>query len=286
LAIGIINFKKNRKIMNNIKKDFSWRAFISFGLLFSFVIIFISGIVLYLSPAGRIAHWVVWKFFGISKEGWQAIHTVFSYTFVILSIFHLFTINWKVFVSYLKNKTTKGLNKKREFYLSSVFTILIFLGIIYSIPPFSTIINFGDYLTHSWENMETEPPMPHAELLTLIELSEQLNDVSIDKIINKLNAKNIKYNNTNENLTEIGILNNIPPFEIYNIIISKSSGGMTGAGIGRKTLEEYASENKKDINHLLEVLSKNGIKANREQTLKDIASSNNKVPKDIFELIK
>jgi len=58
-----------------------------------------------MSPPGRYAHWVNWEIWGFSKESWQAIHTVFSYTFVILSVFHLFTINWKVFLSYFKKKS-------------------------------------------------------------------------------------------------------------------------------------------------------------------------------------
>jgi len=107
-----------------MKKKFSWKAFISFGLTYSFIIILVSGIMLYMSPPGRYAHWVNWKMFGLTKEGWQAIHTVFSYTFVILSIFHLFTINWKSFLSYFKGKTQNGINKKRELYLSSAYTSL------------------------------------------------------------------------------------------------------------------------------------------------------------------
>jgi len=269
------------------KKQFSWRAFISFGLLFSFFIIFFTGIILYLSPAGRIAHWINWTLIGLSKADWQAIHTIFSYLFVILSIFHLFTINWKVFISYIKNKTKNGINKKKELYSSSILTILIFVGIIYSIPPFSSVMTFGEYLTESWENKETTPPIPHAELLTLVELSERLDSVSLEKIIRKLDEKKIKYNNTEEKLSEIGILNNLPPIEIYNIITSKnSSTGMAGSGLGNMTLEKFASENNKDISKILEVLKKNGIKADKNQTLKDIASSNDKAAKDIYELIK
>ncbi len=272
--------------MEKTKKEFSWRAFISFGLLFSFIIIFITGIILYISPAGRIAHWINWKLFGFSKEDWQAIHTVFSYIFAILSIFHLFTINWKVFLSYLKSKTSNGLNKKKELFLSSILTIFIFVGVIYSIPPFSSVMTFGEYLTESWENTETEPPIPHAELLTLVELSERLDSVGVDKITSKLKAEGIKFNNTGENLTEIGILNDVSPIDLYNIITSKSLKGMAGSGMGRMTLDEFAIENNKDINEILKTLSKNGIKADKGQTLKDIASANDKAAKDIYELIK
>ncbi len=268
------------------KKKFSWKVFISFGLLFSFTIIFLTGIILYLSPAGRIAHWVNWKLFGFSKEEWQAIHTVFSYTFVILSIFHLFSINWKVFLSYLKSKTNTGLNKKRELFWSSILTILIFIGIIYSIPPFSSVMVFGEYLTETWEHKETEPPIPHAELLTLIELSEQLGDITVDKIVDKLNSKGIKYNNTSQTLSEIGVLNNIPPNKIYNIVTNKTVSNVTGTGIGKMTIEQYALKNNKNIDELLKLLKMNNVIAKKEQTLKDVASENDMGAKDVYDIIK
>ena len=101
-----------------------------------------------------------------------------------------------------------------------------------------------------------------------------------------LKANNIKFNNTSENLTQIGILNNLPPIEIYNIIIRKPLSGMAGTGMGKKTLEEFAAENNKEINELLVKLEENGIKATKEQTLKEIASANDIAAKDIYELIK
>jgi hypothetical protein len=272
--------------MDKNKKSFSWRVFISFGLFFSFLIIFITGIILYLAPAGRIAHWVNWKLIGLSKEDWQAIHTVFSYLFAILSIFHLFSVNWKAFLSYIKGKTRQGLNRKREFYLSSVLTILVFAGVIYSVPPFSSVMDFGEYLTKSWENKTDEPPIPHAELLTLAELSEKLENVSIDKISNKLKANKIKFNSLNETLTEIGKMNGMPPIEIYNIITQKPLSGMAGTGMGRKTLEQFARENGKDVGQLLKVLISNKIEASKEQTLKEIATDNDMAARDVYQLIK
>ena len=272
--------------METLKKRFSWRAFISFGLVFSFIIIFLTGIVLYLSPAGRIANWVNWKFIGFSKLQWQSIHTNFSYLFVILSVFHLFMINWKVFLSYIKSKTKEGLNKKMELYLSTLFTILIFLGVIYSVPPFSTVMNFGEFLTESWENKETEPPIPHAELLSLIELSEQLDSMSVDKIVNRLKSNNIVFNNTGETLTEIGLMNNMPPIDIYNKITNNSLTGMAGTGMGGKTLDEYSSEFGKDIDKILDILKANGIEAGKDQTLKEVATENDMAARDIYELIK
>lgn len=273
-------------MMENKINRFSWKAFISIGLFYSFLIIFFTGIILYLSPAGRIANWNNWKLLGLTKMDWQSIHTVFSLTFAILSIFHLFTVNWRAFWSYLISKSSKGINKAREFYIMSVLMVLFLTGIVYSVPPFVSIMDFGSYLKDSWERNDTAPPIPHAELLTLNELAEKLDSISIDKIVNKLEANKIKFNSANETLEKIGLINNLAPIEIYRIITKKTLTGMAGSGIGRKTLGEFSEENNIDINHIIKILQDNNIKAQKNQTLKDIATENDMAAKDIYDLIK
>lgn len=269
-----------------MKNKFSWKVFISMGLTYSFIIILITGIVLYLTPSGRVAHWTNWKLFGFTKGDWEAIHVIFTLLFSILSIFHLFTINWKLFWSYLKIKSIKGINKKKEFYLSTIATILIFLGVIYSVPPFSSIIDYGDYLTESWDTEKTAPPIPHAELLTLNELVKQLEESTIEKITSKLNAKNINFNNAEETLLEIGELNNLSPIEIYNIIAKKSQEESSGSGLGKKTIETFAKENNKGIDEVLHILKTNHIKAKKGQTLREIATENNIGTREVRDLIQ
>jgi len=272
--------------MENVKNKFSWKAFISIALFYSFFVIFVTGMVLYLAPAGRVANWYNWKLLGLTKTAWQSIHTIFSFTFAVLSIFHLFTVNWKAFWSYLQSKTRQGLNKKREFYLSSVLTIIFFLGVIYSVPPFSSIVGFGSFLKDSWETSETAPPIPHAELLTLNELAEKLDSIPISRIVSKLESNKIKFNNTNETLEQIGNLNNLSPIEIYSVITKRAQEGKPGSGMGRKTLEQLAAENNQDPDLLIKILQDKKIKGQKNQTLKAIAEENNMAAKDIYELIK
>lgn len=269
-----------------MKKKFNWRAFISFGLTYSFIIILISGIVLYMSPAGRYAHWINWKVMGFTKEGWQSLHTVFSFTFVILSVFHLFTINWRAFLSYLKSKTQKGLNKKREFFTSTVLFIIFTLGVIFSVPPFQSVMNFGEYLTESWEKEENEPPIPHAELLTLAELSEQLKFSTVEQITERMKIHGFTFENTNvQTLKEIAEQNKTTPAVIYEKISKKSVTQGRGSGIGRKSLEEFVQEKDKNIDEVLTLLKQNNIAAKKEQTLKEIGENNDIPPRDIVELI-
>ena len=268
-----------------MNKKFSWRVFISFGLLYVFIVIFISGIVLYISPPGRYAHWVNWKITGLTKEGWQALHTVFSFTFIVLSLFHLFTINWKTFLTYLKLKTKKGLTRKRELLFSSGIFILFFFGILISAPPFNLIMNAGEYFTDSWEKAEEQPPVSHAELLTLAELDEQLQDFTMEQLINNLNRQQIKYDSPQQTLSAIADMNQSTPMEVYRQITKKPDSQRQGSGVGRKTIEEFASELNKDIRDVLKLLEENQIKAEKGQTLREIGDNNTIPPRDIYYLI-
>ena len=287
-----------------MKKKFSWKVFISFGLTYSFIIIFISGIILYASPPGRYAHWVEWKLLGFTKEGWQALHTVFSYTFVVLSIFHLFTINWKSFLTYLKSKSQNGINKKREFYWSTILMLVFFFGIIFLVPPFKYVMDFGEYLTQSWEQVEDEPPIPHAELFTLFELAEQLEYSSVDEITQKLKIHEIKYDNTNEQtLQEIAHLNNSTPIEIYQQITRKGGSSVErgsdrqsgqgrgqgmggGGGIGRKTIDNFALDIELSVDEVLLILKENNIEAKKGQTLREIGENNHIEARDIHNFFE
>ena len=267
-----------------MKNKFSWRAFISFALTYIMVILLLSGIMLYVSPPGRYAHWVNWTLWGFSKEGWQGIHIIFSLGFILLSILHLLWINWKTFVSYLKSKSSSGFNKKRELITSTLLIFVLFFGTIYGMPPFKNILDLGEYLTDSWEQIEEEPPIPHAELLTLTELAEQLNLSSVDKITRKLTLHELKFSNNEQTLQELAKINETTPLEIYNIISKKSESQRQGSGIGRKTIEDFAREVGKTTDEVMNILHENGVEAQKGQTLRDIGDKNNIPPRDIFDL--
>ncbi len=269
-----------------MKNKFSWRAFISFGLTWVFLILLLSGIMLYVSPPGRYAHWVNWTLWGLGKEGWQAVHTIFSLTFMVLSIFHLLWINWKPFVSYLKLQSSKRFNKKHEFIYSMVLVLVFFFGTLFSVPPFKNVMDLGEHLTASWEKAEERAPVPHAELLTLAELSGQLNLRSVDDLTRRLEMHKISFENTGkQTLQEIAGKNNSTPIEIYNIISKKAGSQLQGSGIGRKTIVDYANEQNKEVDQILKILKDNEIEAKPTETLRTVGENNDLPPRDIYKLI-
>ncbi len=293
----VVNQEKQRGIGKSIKmkKKFSWKAFISIGLFYSFFIIFITGLALYISPPGRIAHWQEWKFMGITKENWEAIHVIFSFSFVILSIFHLFTVNWKAFWSYITKKKKKGLNKKREFYISTILIIGFFVGTYFSIPPFSSIMNLSETIKESWEDVNQQPPVSHAELLNLIELSKVVESLSLEQIIKQLENSEIKIDSVEQSLEEIAESNSTTPAALYGILkISGTTGGKgqgggqgsgQGGGMGRKTVETIAFENGLDVDIMMDILWENNIEAKKNQSLREIAEINGISTMEIYNLL-
>jgi hypothetical protein len=270
-----------------MKSKFSWRVFISFGLTWSMLVIIISGIVLYISPAGRYANWVDWKITGFTKEEWASIHAVFSFAFVVLSVFHLFTVNWKAFWSYIRSKTRAGINKKRELTISLALAILFFIGIAYPFPPFKYVTDLGEFMALSWEKNEKEAPVPHAELLTISQLAEQLKYPSADDLARKFKNHNIAYENTDlQTLQEIALKNGKTPEEVFRLVSEKTGAERPGAGMGRKTIENLAEESGKSVDDVIRILRDNNIKVEKGQTIRQIGDNNNIAPKDIFDLLK
>ncbi len=132
-----------------MKRSFSWRVFTSFGLFLSFIAILLSGVLLYIFP-GR-APGFVWEILGLSKPAWQNQHIIFGFAFSILSLCHLFFINWKAFFSYLKSKTKEGLQSSRELLVISVLALLCGFGTYFKIQPFSGILELGKSISNSWD---------------------------------------------------------------------------------------------------------------------------------------
>lgn len=268
-------------------KHFKWRVFISAGLALAFLVMLISGIVLYISPPGRVANWTDWNIFGLTKKGWQNQHVVFGFAFIILSIFHLFVINWKAFFSYIKSKTSEGVNSPAELAVSLVLFAVLAVGTFWHLPPFEQIIALGDRLSGSWEDKTGGPPVPHAETLSLEELGKLPQvGASAETMIEKLRAAGVKVRDAKQTLQEIAGENGLEVQKLYDIISKgKQSGGLQGSGLGRKTLTEAAETIGVSPLALQQALKQQGIEASPEESIRDIATKNGMEPSELVSRI-
>ncbi|GAQ95786.1 hypothetical protein TAGGR_3262 [Thermodesulfovibrio aggregans] len=294
-------------------KKFNFRGFVSLFTAFSFLFVFISGIVLYFTPQGRIAYWINWKFLGLTKTDWTNMHIVFCIFFMTAAFFHIY-YNWNVLLNYIYSKVKKAFNLKKELAIVSIIVILSFIGSLKPFPPFSFIIDLSEYLKQSWvKSPDYEPPFGHAELLSLEEFSKRRN-IDLEQAVLALKQRDIKFQSTKESLGLIAKKNGLSPLEIYEILkplegkqnqIDRKSDYQTeqkivhqtessrwtkdeiirefeGKGLGKKTLKQICEENRLDIKTAIHKLKNKGIEAREGETLRQIADRNNTSPIEVL----
>ncbi len=137
------------------RSRFNFRGFFSLLLFCSFILLTLSGVVLYLAPRCGIARLIDWKILGISKDGWSTVHITLPLLVLMATGFHLY-YNWTIFWGYLKDKTRHALNLKRELALAVLLCVITVIGSLYSLPPFSAIIQWNDDIKEYWDSQVEE----------------------------------------------------------------------------------------------------------------------------------
>ena len=60
------------------KNKQSTRAVIAFLVTWSFAVLTVTGLMLYVIPQGRVAYWIQWSLLGLGKEGWRDVLILFG----------------------------------------------------------------------------------------------------------------------------------------------------------------------------------------------------------------
>ena len=270
------------------KKVFNLRSFTSFSLLISTIIMSWSGFILYVAPPGRIANWGDWRLMLFTKAEWQALHTIFSYMFFILFVIHLFFVNWKTFMNYIKSKLKTGLNRKWELLAATIVSSIFFVGTLESWTPFGPVMTFGENVKQGWDKKYVSPPVAHMEEYSLIKLSEQFPGVDVDEMMKTLQDSNIIVNDKERTLKSIASDNDVTPSRIYQVLTSRyqkqqvKNTGEAPSGVGRMTIKAVAEYLGKEPSELLSILKENGVEATGETTMKTVADQLGISPHDIY----
>ncbi len=124
---------------------FKVRSFVSMLTAFAFVLMAISGIVIFFTPSGRIARDTSWAFFGLGMSQWIAVHLWMSLVFLITSGIHIY-YNYKPILSYFHKKTAKAVEIRIEWIAALLLCLFISLGAAKNIAPFSPLMTLrGQY---------------------------------------------------------------------------------------------------------------------------------------------
>jgi hypothetical protein len=271
----------------NSKSKFNWRAFTSLYITLSFIIMIISGVILYIAPPGRIAKWTYIPILGLEKEQWQALHTIFTFLFIVANGFHLY-FNWNSFLSYLKDKKSEVFRLRKELISAFFITSGIFYLVLFNMQPFKSVLDFGESMKNDWSTKSTEPPVPHAEEMTIIELANTIN-TEPEELISRLEKQGISAGH-NAVVKEIAEKYNMSPQQIFEKLKLKgeSTSSHQGAkkGYGRMSVQQICKDNNINVEDALMRLKEAGIEATAESMLRELGMASNKSPYDIVKIIE
>jgi len=290
------------------KTAFQWRAFISTLTGLSFVAMCLTGIILFVVPPGRVANWTGWTLYGLTKAQWQALHIWFSLLFMVAAIVHI-VYNWQCLLRYCQSKVTKAFTLRAEWSLSLVLCVVLLVATLANWRPFSSLVDWGESIKHSWDDPTRRPPVPHMELLTLSALAEQVEDIPLDTMLENLRARNIAVDSPDAIVGELAAAHGMTPETLYNIAIGAAhrghgrgagqpggggsgggrgmggGGGGGGSGFGRMTLEQYCADAGIDTDAAIEKLRATGVTATRTTTIREIAETANVRPSAVPDLL-
>ena len=213
-------------------RQFNWRAFVAVLTALSFIGMTFTGVILFVVPPGRIANWTGWTLLALTKHQWIGLHVWFSIIFVVASAFHVY-LNWRAFISYFKNKVSKTFALRAEWTLALVICGVVFLGTLADITPFSSLLAWNENIKHSWDSPLQRAPIPHAELLTLTELADQVRGVDLETLLTNLKARGIEVESPDVVLGKLAEAYNMTPARLYDIALGQAGRGRGHGGPGQ-----------------------------------------------------
>lgn len=149
------------------------RAFVTLLTAFSFVIMTVSGVILYTAPSGRRAgDWNVWT---LSRDQWIALHLTFSAVFIIAAVLHL-CFNLKCFLHYLKIKTKAAVGLRWEWLAVAILTAIVIWGTLKPFEPFAALLRQRDkfYRRPAAAQVQTQADRTGLGQLTLNDYCRQI----------------------------------------------------------------------------------------------------------------
>jgi hypothetical protein len=287
------------------KKGWNLRGLTSLLTLAGFLIMAVTGLVLYVVPQGRIAYWTNWTFLRLTKTHWGDIHILSSILFVVAGTFHIY-FNWKPLMNYLRDRIKGGVKLKKEIAISVAAMVLVTISGIYRLPPLSYLIVLNETIKEAWiVSKEYEPPFGHAELLSLRVFCSKTG-LRFEAAQAELRRRGLKSVGADRTLEQIARANGISPLDIYRMInrlkkpeaqpgkeMSKQrhraytpqlvEETFAGTGLGNLSLADIGKKVGTDGGELLRRLQAKGIEGSLEESLKTLATRNGLAPLEVLK---
>lgn len=204
------------------KKALHGRGFASLLTTFSFIVMSLSGFLLFIVPQGRIAEWTEWRMLALSKSQWGDIHITTSLLFLLAGAYHI-VLNWRTLMNYFTAKRESGLMMRRELAITGVVTAFCIAGAVYQVPPLSYVLTLNNAIKQAWiVDKDYEPPIGHAELLTVPAFTRKM-QMDTAQVTAVFEMNGIRFKDT-ESLAVIARNHGTSPVKLYLMIKSLEGG--------------------------------------------------------------
>ena len=284
-------------------RRFSWRAMTSMMTTGGFLIMGVTGLMLFATPEGRLAYWVDWSLGGVTKEEWGAIHVTSSLLFLIAGFVHLW-FNWRQFVAYLRHRLERKLSIRPEAPAAAALLAVLVAGTLWGVPPFTWVLDLSAAIKASWSvDASLEPPFGHAEEASLDTMALRT-ATPVGAIVGAIRAAGYTVESTADTLRRVADRNGVSPAEIWVEVVRRVPSAapapidadaawtpdlvdqrFEGAGFGAKSIDAVAKELALPTAEVVARLEAAGIAATPGDRLKAVAETAEATPTELLKVI-
>ncbi len=197
-------------------KRFQPRVFTSLSLVTTGLVLACTGTICYLKPPSRIAEWIGWRFLGLEKGTWEALHTIFALLFVMAALTHII-YNRKALWKHMRVRLEKGREHWRELTVALGLTAAFILVTVLNVFPASQIITLSDQLSEGWGRDGKTPPIARIEKFSL-DTYCHLMEIDLQGAMRELKAAGLTGVSADTPVREIARTNEIAPIEIGRLL--------------------------------------------------------------------
>jgi hypothetical protein len=277
----------------------STRSLVVFLMVWSFIVLTVTGLILYVAPLGCIAFWTHWRLLGLGKEQWGGLHVISGVMLLVTGALHLY-FKWKPFKKNLSELLQTRLRSRQELILSLVLTLILVGLSVANLPPASWVLQLNDAVKSAWvSSPELEPPFAHAEEVSLAGLAKRMG-LDLGQSLSRLWDAGLVFNGPQDSLQQIALGNDTTPMAVYGLIRGAKQQGepvigpltpkdveawLGGSGLGRKTLGQICAAAGLEESIALRRLNKLGISASAQDKAKSVAERYDLTPMDLVKIM-
>ena len=213
---------KNFPQANTVTKSkrhrrFRFRATVSFTLVFAFLLMAVSGIVLYLAPKCRDARLLDWQYLRWDRQEWVDVHITSCVLFLVLGGMHVF-YNWRVLRGYLYSKARRDMNHWKELLVAMALTGVVLVGTLRGWPPMNRLLLWRQEWKHRYSAPGPRFLRGRVEEAPLADLAWQIG-VSPDELFESLRKEGYNVDDAERPLGALAADNSVSSVELFASLV-------------------------------------------------------------------